>query len=77
MLWQFYASMADDDVYAIVAYLRTLKYVPHVVEPRLLRYGTDWEAAFRQVFGRFNVLTGESSDTITETDRELFGKGTR
>jgi hypothetical protein len=74
MLWQFYSSMTDDDAYSIAAYLKTLKYVPHNVEPRLLLYGSDWEAAFHRVFGSFDVLTGATADSVTDSDLSIFGK---
>jgi len=74
MLWQFYASMTDDDAFSIAEYLKTLRYMPHSVEPRLKLYGTDWEAAFRQVYGSFNALTGGPDEVITDADRNLLGK---
>jgi hypothetical protein len=74
MLWQFYRHMTDDDAYSIADYLKTLKYVPHRVEPRLLHFGTDWEAAFRQVFGPFDSMTGGKSEVITDPDRHILGK---
>jgi hypothetical protein len=51
MLWQFYASMTDEDAFAIADYLKTLEYIPHDVGPRLIMYGDDWESAFEKAFG--------------------------
>ncbi|MGR9327451.1 hypothetical protein ACU8OT_29335 (plasmid) [Rhizobium leguminosarum] len=50
MMWQFYRDMSSDDAMAIADYLRSLKFVPHDIGARLKLYGTDREAAFRQVF---------------------------
>jgi hypothetical protein len=77
MLWQFYSSMTDEDAYSIADYIKTLQYVPHTVEPRLILFGTDWEAAFRKVFGSFNAMTGGTADMITDQDRQLLGKTDR
>jgi len=67
MMWQFYAAMPDDDAYAIAEYLKTLKYVPHKVEPNLIYIGEDWEEAFAQVYG----------EPPSEADAKLFGKTLR
>lgn len=64
MMWQFYSAMLDDDAFAIADYLKTLKYEPHEVEPRLQYFGTDWAAAFEQAFG----------EAPSTEDRRLFGK---
>ena len=63
MLWQFYASMADDDAYAIAEFIKSLRYQPHAV-PGLTFYGEDWEAAFQAVFG----------EPPSSNDRLIFGK---
>jgi cytochrome c553 len=64
MMWQFYASMSDDDAYAIADYLKSLTYVKHDVEPTLTYYGSDWAAAFQAIYGA----------APTEADRAIFGK---
>ena len=64
MMWQFYRHMADDDAYAIAEYVKSLRYVPHEIGPRLTYFGEDWEAAFKQVFG----------EEPSENDRRIFGK---
>jgi hypothetical protein len=64
MLWQFYASMTDDDAYSIAEYLKTLPYIPHDVQPNLHLFGDDWEAAFEKVYG----------EKPSEHDAEIFGK---
>lgn len=64
MLWQFYASMRDEDAYAIAEYVKTLRYVPNDAEDGMHLYGDDWEAAFRADFG----------EPPSESDRRAFGK---
>lgn len=64
MLWQFYASMTDDDAYAIAEYIKTLQYVPHELPSRLIFYGDDWEVAFEKIFGT----------KPTNQDRKAYGK---
>jgi len=64
MMWQFYSGMTDDDAYSIAEYIKGLRYVDHKVEPRLLEFGDDWEAAFEQAFG----------EKPSANDRAIFGK---
>lgn len=64
MMWQFYSSMTDDDVYSIAAYIKSLRYQEHKVEPRLIEFGADWEAAFERAFG----------EKPSQNDRAIFGK---
>lgn len=63
MMWQFYRKMSDDDVNAITAHVKNLTYTPHK-SPRLVYFGTEWEAAFEYVFG----------EKPTAADRQAFGK---
>jgi len=64
MLWQFYATMRDEDAYSIAEYLKTLRYVPHDVEPSLVLFGEDWKAAFEHVF----------HEAPSVNDKAIFGK---
>ena len=64
MMWQFYRHMTDDDAYSIAEYITSLRYVPHDIGPRLIYFGDDWEAAFKQVFG----------ELPSENDRLIFGR---
>ena len=64
MMWQFYRHMTDDDAYSIAEYITSLRYVPHDIGPRLIYFGEDWEAAFKQVFG----------ELPSENDRQIFGR---
>ncbi|MES0175379.1 hypothetical protein [Mesorhizobium sp. M0006] len=66
MMWPFYSSMNDDDVFAIADYVKSLSYIPNKVN-RLTYYGEDWESLFTQVFG----------ESPTENDRHIFGKSER
>jgi hypothetical protein len=63
MMWPFYASMTDDDAYAIADFVKSLTHVPNNVE-RLTYYGEDWEGMFAQVFG----------ERPNAHDRAIFGK---
>ncbi|MBJ7402114.1 MAG: hypothetical protein JHD07_01930 [Bradyrhizobium sp.] len=63
MLWQFYRDMTDTDALALSDYLKSLNFIPHDIGQRLRLFGTDREAAFKQVFG-----TLPSSN-----DRLIFG----
>lgn len=64
MMWHFYSKMRNRDAYAIARYLKSLPYEHHCLHRRLIYFGTDWEAAFRQVFG-----TAPSDE-----DKKAFGK---
>lgn len=64
MMWQFYAGMTDDDAFALAEYIKSLRYIPHQVEPRLIYFGSDWKEAFEQAFG----------EKPSENDRKIFGK---
>jgi hypothetical protein len=64
MMWQFYASMSDEDAYSIAEFIKTLRYEPHDIGERLIYFGTDWEAAFGQVFRQ----------RPSQNDLNLFGK---
>jgi cytochrome c553 len=64
MMWQFYRSMSDTDAYALADYLKDLTPIANPVGPRLKYFGTDWEAAFQQVF----------NEPPTPADRAAFGK---
>jgi hypothetical protein len=52
MLWQFYSQMSDGDAYSIASLVKRLRYVPHDVPQGPIRFGEDWRAAFKQVFGQ-------------------------
>lgn len=67
MMWQFYSSMTDDDVYSIAEYIKSLRYEEHTVEPRLIYFGSDWEAAFEKSFG----------EKPSANDRVIFGKNNK
>ena len=64
MMWPFYRSMSDKDAYALAEYLKTLNPIPNPIGPRRKYFGTDWEAAFKQVFG----------EPPTPQDKAAFGK---
>lgn len=64
MMWHFYKDMSNNDAYAIADYLKSLNHIPHKIEPNLIYYGTDWEAAFEKVFG----------EKPSANDKEIFGK---
>lgn len=64
MLWQFYSSMRDEDVYAIAEYVKSLRYVPNDVPERLTFYGDDWRGAFQATFG----------EAPSAADAQAFGK---
>ena len=51
MPWQFYAGMSDEDVTAIVKYLKTVPYQDGYRGPRLIYFGDDWKKAFRFHYG--------------------------
>jgi mono/diheme cytochrome c family protein len=65
MMWQFYASMVDDDAYAIAEYIKSLRYVPNPLDgkSRLLYFGSDTTAAFEQAFG----------EHPSQSDKAAFG----
>lgn len=64
MMWQYYSHMSDADVLAICKYIKNLNYVEHTVDKKLTFYGTNWELAFKQVFGEYP----------SENDKKIFGK---
>jgi hypothetical protein len=64
MMWHFYSSMSDEDAYSIAEYLKSLPYTKHDIGPRLINFGSDWEAAFESVF----------HEKPTPNDRVIFGK---
>ena len=51
MPWQFYADMSEDDVSAIVKYMKTVPYRHGYHGPRLIYFGDDWKRAFRFHYG--------------------------
>jgi cytochrome c553 len=64
MMWQYYKNMSDADVNAICKYIKNLTYIPHDLGNRMTYYGTDWELAFKGVFGENPSLN----------DKKIFGK---
>lgn len=64
MLWQFYSQMTASDAYSIASLVKRLHYVLHDVPQGPIRFGEDWRAAFKQVYG-----TDPSPH-----DAEIFGK---
>ncbi|WP_406631747.1 hypothetical protein [Amycolatopsis sp. WGS_07] len=64
MLWQFYSQMSASDAYSIAALVKRLHYVPHDVPQGPIRFGEDWRAAFKQVYGT----------EPSQHDAEIFGK---
>jgi cytochrome c553 len=63
MMWPFYSSMSNDDVYSIAEYIKSFTHVPNEVN-RLTYYGDDWAGMFTQVFG----------ESPSDNDRAIFGK---
>lgn len=62
MMWQFYRHMTDADAESLAFYLKSLRFMEHEVDNRLVYFGSDSTRLFERVFG----------DEPSENDIEIF-----